>query len=462
MIVDNILGAVRTLASATPPTGTNTVAPSFFTKPNGGVSIAGTKPDPSVSQAAPSAASQAAAAKQPSVTQGDSNAIVKWFVDNQGKTQLGEQSAFEQPDPTKRKLTTVGSLQEAGWGVPGQRGPDDSSLPYAGTQDEILKKQREDDAKRQLMDSRKSDPGEFKPMTLAEYNALDATTRASVDYNGMMQTAYEKDRALLNLDTDKSGDVSLEEAGAAGKSLSGYNAAYKRIFGYDPVTTGKNASTFAPNTLGVLSSLKLNDKGGDLKEYVNGSGFITEDDLKWNRQLSGGQDSVPVEYRGGRNAMVANLTDSMQRLSETLSKGRVMLDGVGVRASIDSNLTDDQRGSFVDSLRNGLADANANDQLKLSGEDPRFNPNAGLDLSALVNPETRARVSGMNGEYARITAPNSGVTLEQAVDPNWLKQMGLEQTGWNLDDWISFVKDKQSNTGSNSSKLDQVLNGGQG
>ena len=135
--------------------------------------------------------------------------------------------------------------------------------------------QSEQEARARARSSGAGSTSSIRQMTMDEYNALDSRSRAAIDFNGLLQNSLSKDTGLTALDKDGSGRVTLGEAEGSAKDLAGYRTAYKRIYGRD----ADNNTTYSPNTLGLLNSLKLTDTAS-LDEYLNGTGYVTMSDLK--------------------------------------------------------------------------------------------------------------------------------------------------------------------------------------
>ena len=294
----------------------------------------------------------------------------------------------------------------------------------------------------------------MRQMTAEEYNALDGRGRSAIDFNGLLQNSLGKDNSLSAMDKDLSGRVTLGEAEGSAKDLEGYRAAYRRVYGRDA-----DANTrYAPNTLGLLNALKLTDTAG-LDELNDGVGYVTMADLKRgaiNEPLAGTTNTPGRSDRTERDKLVSGITTGMNRLQEALNAGRVSLAGGGVKVSLSADRTDDtQRSQFVDALRSSLLRADAPTGLQMIGQNERFDPENGISLLGMVNPETQQRYSAMGTELSRQLA--QGASPAELRDRNILRAAGFDKSGFDLDEWIDYVSTREADAANSGNTLEQSL-----
>jgi hypothetical protein len=313
------------------------------------------------------------------------------------------------------------------------------------------------DRRRARQEMRKSDMGKLTPMDRKAYDRLDDDSRAAVDFNGLLQEAWNKDRALLKEDKNGDGVVSLIEAGDNAKGLKGYSKAYERVFGKPE--DGEEMG-YAPATLGLLNQLDVRDIGGTVGEYLGGSGFITDDDIKNQRHTKGMEDAGPNGYKDPRGAWMTTLTDKMAVLEDTLAKGRAVRDGIKLKLGL-SGTSRAQRSAFVDTAAGGLSDAEASQLLRLSGNDPRFSEDRGLDVTSLTSPGSQKKLAQLNDFYGVVVNDPryvaGQITPDNLLDLKWMKG-DLQALRIDGKDWLSFVKSKQGIVDeADQNELDKVL-----
>ena len=294
----------------------------------------------------------------------------------------------------------------------------------------------------------------MRQMTAEDYNALDGRGRSAIDFNGLLQNSLGKDNSLSAMDKDLSGRVTLGEAEGSAKDLEGYRAAYRRVYGRDA-----DANTrYAPNTLGLLNALKLTDTAG-LDELNDGVGYVTMADLKRgavNEPLAGTTNTPGRSDRTERDKLVSEITTGMNRLQEALNAGRVSLAGGGVKVSLSADRTDDtQRSQFVDALRSSLLRADAPTGLQMIGQNERFDPENGISLLGMVNPETQQRYSAMGTELSRQLA--QGASPAELRDRNILRAAGFDKSGFDLDEWVDYVSTREADAANSGNTLEQSL-----
>ena len=294
----------------------------------------------------------------------------------------------------------------------------------------------------------------IRQMTMDEYNALDSRSRAAIDFNGLLQNSLSKDTGLTALDKDGSGRVTLGEAEGSAKDLAGYRTAYKRIYGRD----ADNNTTYSPNTLGLLNSLKLTDTAS-LDEYLNGTGYVTMSDLKRgsaNEPVAGTANTPGRSDRTERDKLVSGIASGMTQLQEALNAGRVSLSGGGVSVGLSADRTNDgQRSQFVDALRSSLMREDAPTSLQLTGQNDRFDAENGISLLGMVDQGTQQRYSAMNEELTRQLA--QGASANELRDKNLLRSAGFENSGFDLDEWVDYVSSREADAANSGNTLEQSL-----
>ena len=294
----------------------------------------------------------------------------------------------------------------------------------------------------------------IRQMTMDEYNALDSRSRAAIDFNGLLQNSLSKDTGLTALDKDGSGRVTLGEAEGSAKDLAGYRTAYKRIYGRD----ADNNTTYSPNTLGLLNSLKLTDTAS-LDEYLNGTGYVTMSDLKRgsaNEPVAGTANTPGRSDRTERDKLVSGIASGMTQLQEALNAGRVSLSGGGVSVGLSADRTNDgQRSQFVDALRSSLMREDAPTSLQLTGQNDRFDAENGVSLLGMVDQGTQQRYSAMNEELTRQLA--QGASANELRDKNLLRSAGFENSGFDLDEWVDYVSTREADAANSGNTLEQSL-----
>ena len=314
--------------------------------------------------------------------------------------------------------------------------------------------QSEQEARARARSSGAGTLSSMRQMTAGEYNALDGRGRSAIDFNGLLQNSLGKDNSLSAMDKDLSGRVTLGEAEGSAKDLEGYRAAYRRVYGRDA-----DANTrYAPNTLGLLNALKLTDTAG-LDELNDGVGYVTMADLKRgaiNEPLAGTTNTPGRSDRTERDKLVSGITTGMNRLQEALNAGRVSLAGGGVKVSLSADRTDDtQRSQFVDALRSSLLRADAPTGLQMIGQNERFDPENGISLLGMVNPETQQRYSAMGTELSRQLA--QGASPAELRDRNILRAAGFDKSGFDLDEWVDYVSTREADAANSGNTLEQSL-----
>ena len=289
-----------------------------------------------------------------------------------------------------------------------------------------------------------------------EYNSLGGRHKAAVDFNGMLRAAYNSDDKLSGLDKDKSGHVTMSELNDD-VDVRGYRAAYKRMFGVDPDAN----TTYSPATLGLLNSMDLRDTGGRIENFTKGRGYIDADEIgrgAADGAVQGPSLSPKWMAQQGRDDMVTKLTDGMSNLQKTLESGRVQVGATGAKVRLGGVMPDEDRDNAVQVFRQGLLREDAQNSLKMLGENPRFNPSDGLDLSSLVDPNEREQRLLMD-DVARF-ALQSGVTAADLKDPAKLRamQFGSGQTaGIDVDRFAEHIAEMEQGSVSKGTTLEDDI-----
>lgn len=157
-----------------------------------------------------------------------------------------------------------------------------------------------------------------KAMTFEEYNALGDRQRAAVDYNTQIADAVSRD--LENQDKYKDVSVGARE---------NYDTRLKEMFGEDG-----GSDLYAPETLAVLSQLKLDDKLADMDDFLGLKVAITEDDLGMLTDDAGniGRSAIESPRDDGRYDMINRVVDRSQNLQDALGRGNKLLEDFNTSA----------------------------------------------------------------------------------------------------------------------------------
>lgn len=162
------------------------------------------------------------------------------------------------------------------------------------------------------------DAGSFetKQLTAKEYGDLSVRQRAAVDFNTQLVDAVAADQKLGQTDSE----VENKE----------YDETLKRMFG-----ERGGSSTYAPNTVALLSQIDFKDSAADLDQFLGLQASVTEQDLgrltdKGDRLQAG----VPSEGRSIRGDNAVALSDkTATALSSVLAKGQSLLDAMAPTAT---------------------------------------------------------------------------------------------------------------------------------
>lgn len=176
--------------------------------------------------------------------------------------------------------------------------------------------------------SRPKQRGQVDRMSWEEYNALSDKQRAAVDFNTMLVSAVRKDRK--NQDDY---DPSKEQQHI-------YDLSVEKMFGDD-----RGSDMYAPETLSVLKQIKYTDSNADLDDFLGLRAAITAKDLKHI-----GTSTAPgaVSQSGAGDVQIdrmnlsQELADRTQKLEQSLTKGRQLLQSMNATAAVERNF--DLRG----------------------------------------------------------------------------------------------------------------------
>ena len=308
--------------------------------------------------------------------------------------------------------------------------------------------------------TRTSTPGQQREMTQNDYDALTPQARAAVDFNGMLSRAISQDKSedLLKLDKDRSGTVSIREATEGGADTESYRSALRKIFKREPT----DDDTFAPATLGLINQLELSDELGTVDEYLSGSAFVTEKDLK----ASGARGAVqgPMIRTADRNQqsrdnLVEKVATGMANLEQTLQGGKVVVGGVGLTPSV-RGIDNSQRDELVRTMSEALLADDRITTLGMRGQGWRYDPASGVNVSSLLNQDEAQRMLDYENVFQQ--ALDNGWTELDLKDRSALKQLGFtEATGIKLDEWADYVNRREATANEfgrtlEQDKLDQI------
>lgn len=395
------------------------------------------------------------------ISEADPETKIKWYVDNKGEVQLGEQSALAAPDERTRQVATIDSLNKAGIGDPYQRGQNPNSSVFAGTPEEVRQQsvtrenaKRKDALEKALIKSRRSTGfnGKFKQMSWDEYNSLGRREKAAINFNTVMQQAFEGDNAFAEKHGGADHRVTLDEV-AAGKR-DAYRTSYEKLFG-----EGKSDKEiiYAPKTVGVIGRVAgMEDATAGLDEYMSGGGFITDKDRRQGLFRRGEGSGPGGEYTDPRRQWLSNIVDYQVNLDKALKKGRVILNGAKAKVGI-AGASVDQIAGLVDAAETPTTE-DLMQMLALSGKSPnaavsaRFgNGTGGLDVSSLANPNRLSKINTMTA--LKTSIENAGGSLDLSKDKAekvaYLKQYGISPR-----EWQNFLKQVESST--EKSKNDEM------
>ena len=287
-----------------------------------------------------------------------------------------------------------------------------------------------------------------RQMTWEEYNALDADGRAAVDANTMLSDAIAKDQALIQtLDVDKNGYVSWSEgSGNYGKGgVESYRANYDRVFNRelpdDRTTVSRmgrpdQREIYAPNTLAVLNTLGINDRYGEIEDYLGGHAYITDEDIKAgaNKRKDGAAFKPADENE--RTTLGIRLTEGMRDLTRSFDEGKAVVGKEQIAIDLaDKSAT--EFSAFVSTLRNEMALGKSFDNLTSFGDDNAASSR--VDLSSLVDRDYSERRGWLDMLYSNIQsnpADADKVTSKEFMSP-WLESYG---STW--DEWQRLLSNK--------------------
>ena len=302
-----------------------------------------------------------------------------------------QQSDRQTAQPTTRTwgvFQPTQAPQRFALGSPRQTAGADSPTAVAALDETRLQKQAELDAANRKFDAanraKLRGPVEVKQLSWEEYDALSPKQRAAVDFNGALYNATNADKQAQLKGSD---DPNVRGS---------YNAALAKTFG----SQDSGSDTYAPNTLALLSTLGLNDEGGDLDEWLDMGGAVTAGDLESAGVGMGvltpeAQSALPL---GQRTAFqLSNRTSN--RLNDVLAKGQNLLSASAQQATAWGAVNADQLSSASSAFTSG--DQKAQDFSDLF--DSAISTNVGYTTdangNATLNPDARNLVASSLEEY---------------------------------------------------------------
>ena len=343
-----------------------------------------------------------------------------------------------------------------GIAAPPATGPDGSMYNPVLDDARVREKDHKATEQRVFTSSRSSSPGQQQEMTQADYDALTPEARAAVDFNGMLSRAINQDKSeeLLQLDKDRSGTVSVREATEGGMDTASYRSALGKIFGRESV----DDDAFAPATLGLINQLELSDSLGTIEEYLSGSAYVTEKDLKSSGArgaVQGPMIATTSKNQQARDNLVGKVAAGMANLERTLQGGRVVVGGVGLTPSV-RGIDNSQRDALVQNMAESLLLDDRLTTLGLTGQGGRYDAASGVNVSPLVDPVEAQRM--LDYENVFQSALNNGWTLESMKDTAALKRLGFtEGTGIEIDDWSDYIARREQTANSAGRTMEQDL-----
>lgn len=234
--------------------------------------------------------------------------------DRQTTTPASRTWGVAQPSQAPLRNDVVNGTRVFALGAPRQTAPDDSPTALDALEAVRRKRQEELDAASRQDEQDHRDqlrgPVEVKQLSWEEYDALSPQQRAVVDFNGALYNATNADKQA-------------KLKGADDPNVRGsYDQAVAKTFGKGD----RGSDTYAPNTMALLSTLGLNDEGGDLDEWLGMGGAVTAGDLETAGEGIGvltpqAQAVLPL----GRRTALQLSDHTGSRLSEVLARGQNLL-----------------------------------------------------------------------------------------------------------------------------------------
>ena len=239
----------------------------------------------------------------------------------------------------------------------------------------VLRKQTPEEKKKRIEASNKRfyaeqarnrrGTGDYREMTLEDYEALSPTDRAAVDANSLLMEAVEKDKGFISeLDKNNDGRVTSAEAKAKGT----YGTNYQALFGI-----GGDDVTYAPNT---VAALRLLEQGGftvddkdTIDNFLSGGRYVTARDMDIGRTTTESEEKPSA----------AKITGSMETLSMALEEGMAVINGQQGASINLRRTTPEQQAALVESIQADML--------------------AGRSFDALFNPESTETPVSLGAVY---------------------------------------------------------------
>jgi hypothetical protein len=177
-------------------------------------------------------------------------------------------------------------------------------------------------------EKRRRPHGEVKQMTWEEYSELPAKQKAAVDFNGALVQAVRNDRRMQEeYDPGKTEKVEYKEQ-------------LREMFG-----RRRGSKLFAPQTVALLQELDIEDKQGDLDDYLKLKVAITAEDLKHfepappattqsSHRASDGIEETEID---ADLALAEQFVDSTAQLTKELAKSNRLIQDFRTSAQLQIN-----------------------------------------------------------------------------------------------------------------------------
>lgn len=269
--------------------------------------------------------------------------------------------------------------------------------------------------------------GDYREMTVEDYEALSPTDRAAVDANSILMEAVEKDKGFISeLDKNNDGKVTTSEAKAKGT----YKKNYETLFG----PSGEDM-TYAPNTVAALRLLEQTGYTADsldtVDNFLNGGRYVTARDMDLGRTTTESEEKPSA----------ARITGSMERLSQALEDGMAVINGQQ-GASINLRRTSpEQQAALVESIQADMLDGRSFDAL--------FNPEVTetpVSLDAVYDEAYAMRRSGYQWMMDQILSDPSVTEEAKTTTLNTEEEMQRFAEGIGIDfdmsEWTDLLKSR--------------------
>lgn len=269
--------------------------------------------------------------------------------------------------------------------------------------------------------------GDYREMTLEDYEALSPTDRAAVDANSILMEAIEKDKGLISkLDKNKDGRVTSAEA----KAKATYGKNHEALFG-----RGGDDVTYAPNT---VAALRLLEQGGftvddkdTIDNFLSGGRYVTARDMDLGRTTTESEEKPSA----------VKITGSMEALSMALEEGMAVINGQQGASINLKRTTPEQQTALVESIQADMLAGRSFDAL--------FNPESTetpVSLDAVYDEAYALRRSGYQWmmdqiisdptvtEEAKITTLNTGEEMQRFAEG-----IGID---FDMSEWTELLKSR--------------------